>query len=71
MELRNTNTEYGSLARALHWLVAIGIFWLIYLGLTQAGGTRPGEDGDTRNARVLGAARADADDHSHRLAIHE
>jgi len=37
MGLRNTNTEYGSLARALHWLIAIGIFWLIYLGLTQAG----------------------------------
>ncbi len=25
------------MAKALHWLVAIGIFWLIYLGLEQSG----------------------------------
>jgi cytochrome b561 len=36
MALNNTSAEYGSLAKALHWLVAIGIFWLIYLGLEQA-----------------------------------
>ena len=36
MGLRNTETEFGSLAKALHWLVAIGIFALIYLGLLQA-----------------------------------
>ena len=36
MVLRNTTTEWGSLARALHWLIAIGIFWLIWLGLEQA-----------------------------------
>jgi cytochrome b561 len=34
--IRNTSTEYGSLAKALHWLVAIGLFALIYLGLEQA-----------------------------------
>jgi len=34
--LRNTSAEYGSLAKALHWLIAIGLFALIYLGLEQA-----------------------------------
>ena len=37
MALRNTTEEFGSLAKSLHWLVAIGIFALIYLGLEQAG----------------------------------
>lgn len=37
MALKNTSDEFGTLARALHWLVAIGIFALIYLGLEQAG----------------------------------
>lgn len=41
--LRNTNTEYGSLAKALHWLVAIGLFALLYLGLEQAGMERGDE----------------------------
>lgn len=36
MALRNTNETFGWLARALHWLVAIGIFTLIYLGLEQS-----------------------------------
>lgn len=36
MALRNTATEWGTLARALHWLVAIGIFWLLWLGWAQA-----------------------------------
>ncbi len=36
MGLKNTSTEYGTLAKALHWLVAIGLFALIYLGLEQA-----------------------------------
>ena len=43
MGLRNTETEYGSLAKALHWLVAIGLFTLIYLGLEQAGMERGDE----------------------------
>jgi cytochrome b561 len=43
MGLRNTSTEYGSLAKALHWLVAIGLFALIYLGLEQAGMERGDE----------------------------
>jgi len=37
--------EYGSLAKALHWLVAIGLFALIYLGLQQA----DMESGDERS----------------------
>lgn len=37
MGLRNTTTEFGSFAKSLHWLVAIGIFALIYLGLEQSG----------------------------------
>jgi len=41
--LRNSNTEYGSLAKALHWLVAIGLLALIYLGLEQAGMERGDE----------------------------
>lgn len=45
MGLRNTATNYGSLAKALHWLVAIALFALIYLGLEQAGM----ESGDERS----------------------
>lgn len=37
MTLGNTAIEWGWLARALHWLVALGIFWLLWLGLEQAG----------------------------------
>jgi cytochrome b561 len=37
MALRNSTTEFGSLAKWLHWLVAIGIFVILYLGLEQAG----------------------------------
>lgn len=37
MALRNTATNWGWLAKSLHWLIAIGIFWLIWLGLQQAG----------------------------------
>ena len=45
MGLKNTAVEYGTLAKALHWLVAIGLFALIYLGLEQAGMER----GDEKN----------------------
>ena len=43
MGLSNTTTEWGSLAKALHWLIAIGLFALIYLGLEQAGMERGDE----------------------------
>ena len=35
MGLRNTTAEWGSLAKSLHWLVALGIFAAISLGLLQ------------------------------------
>jgi cytochrome b561 len=34
--LKNTRQQYGSLAKWLHWLIAIGLFALLYLGLQQA-----------------------------------
>jgi len=37
MALGNTAREFGSLAKWLHWLVAIGIFALFWLGLEQGG----------------------------------
>lgn len=43
MALRNTSSEWGSLAKALHWLIAIGIFYLIWLGLEQSGMERGDE----------------------------
>ena len=48
MGLRNTTTEWGSLAKALHWLIAIGLFALIYLGLEQAGMERGDEKTNLR-----------------------
>lgn len=36
MGLRNTTVEWGTLSKALHWLIAIGLFALIYFGLLQA-----------------------------------
>ena len=48
MGLRNTASEYGSLAKWLHWLVAIGMVAIIYLGLTQAGMERGPEKTDMR-----------------------
>ena len=37
MGIRNTELEYGALAKSLHWLVAIGIGALLYLGIEQSG----------------------------------
>ena len=48
MAIKNTNLEYGLLAKALHWLVAVGIFTLIYLGLEQAGLERGAEKSEIR-----------------------
>lgn len=49
MGLRNTSNEYGTLARTLHWLVAIGIFALLWLGLQQAGMERSPERQEIRD----------------------
>lgn len=43
MEIRNTATTWGGPAKALHWIIAIGVFILIYLGLEQAG-MGPGDE---------------------------
>ena len=48
MAIRNTTTEFGSLAKALHWLVAIGLFTLLYLGVEQAGMERGPEKSEIR-----------------------
>lgn len=48
MALRNTTTEFGLLAKALHWLVAIGLFVLLYLGLEQSGMERGPEKSEIR-----------------------
>lgn len=48
MAVRNSSIEFGALAKSLHWLVAIGIFVLIYLGLTQAGLERGPEKTELR-----------------------
>lgn len=37
MGLKNSARDYGIVARALHWTVAVGIWTLIYLGLQQSG----------------------------------
>ena len=49
MALRNTSDEYGTLAKALHWLVAIGVFALIWLGLQQSGMDRGPERQEIRD----------------------
>jgi len=48
MGLRNTDAEFGSLAKWLHWLVAIGIALLLFLGLLQAGMERGPEKTELR-----------------------
>ncbi len=48
MGLRNTSAEFGSLAKALHWIITIGILALIYLGLEQAGMERGPEKMEIR-----------------------
>jgi cytochrome b561 len=48
MSLRNTAHEYGSLAKALHWLIAVGLVVLVYLGLQQAGMERGPERSEIR-----------------------
>lgn len=48
MGIRNTATDFGVLAKALHWLAAIGIFTLIYLGLEQASLPRGDEKSSLR-----------------------
>lgn len=48
MTLRNSSAEFGSLAKWLHWLITVGIFALIYIGLEQAGMERGPEKMEVR-----------------------
>lgn len=48
MALRNTSAEFGSLAKWLHWLIAIGLVVILYLGLEQAGMERGPEKAEMR-----------------------
>ena len=48
MRLKNTSSEFGSLAKWLHWIAALGIFALIYLGLEQAAMERGPEKQELR-----------------------
>ena len=48
MGLRNTTTEWGTLSKALHWLIAIAIFVLIYYGLLQSDMDRGPERDEVR-----------------------
>jgi len=48
MGMKNTSSDYGSLARMLHWLVVIGMIALIYLGLQQSGLERGPEKTEIR-----------------------
>ena len=43
MELRNSSINYGVIAKSLHWLIAIALIALVYLGLDQAG-MDPGDE---------------------------
>lgn len=36
MGIKNSSADWGAIAKSLHWLVAIGIFVLLWLGLEQA-----------------------------------
>ena len=40
--------QFGTLARSLHWLVAVGLFTLLYLGLEQSGMERGPEKTEIR-----------------------
>lgn len=48
MAHRNSAIEFGTIAKALHWMVAIGIFVLLYLGIQQSGMERGPEKTEIR-----------------------
>lgn len=48
MGLRNTSDEFGLIAKSLHWMVAVGILVLIFLGLEQADLPRGPEKSEIR-----------------------
>ncbi len=48
MALKNTTLEYGTVAKTLHWLVAISLLGLVVFGLQQAGMERGPERSEIR-----------------------
>ena len=48
MGLRNTSQEFGSLAKWLHWLIALGLVVILYMGLEQSGMERGPEKSEMR-----------------------
>lgn len=48
MPLRNTEREFGSVAKWLHWLVAAGLFVVLAMGLEQLGMERGPERAELR-----------------------
>lgn len=48
MGLHNTTSEFGSMAKWLHWLIALGLVVIFYLGLQQAGMERGPEKSEMR-----------------------
>ena len=48
MELRNTTIEWGTLAKVLHWLIAVAILGLVLAGLQQSGMERGPEKAQIR-----------------------
>ncbi len=48
MALKNTKLEYGTVAKTLHWLVAISLLGLIVFGLQQSGMERSPERSEIR-----------------------
>lgn len=48
MGLKNTATAYGLVAKSFHWIIAVGIWVLIYLGLQQSGMERGPEKQEIR-----------------------
>ncbi len=55
MEVRNTSTEWGLLAKGPHWFVAVRIFVLICLGLEQSDMPRGDAKAQVRMIHASGA----------------
>ena len=72
MGLKNTSSEFGSLAKWLHWLIALGIFALIYFGLEQAGMDRGPQKQEVRALHSsIALVVLSADDCTSDLALDE
>ena len=52
ISIRNTETSWGIVSRVLHWLIAIGIFVLLWLGIEQSGMPRGDERTEARGVHA-------------------